>query len=77
MLKKSFFLPAQPRRAETRLFAKLRSRVAQRLNVRPGKTTVPTGDGRAGEKDLCFAPSLAAALLDGLFDHPELAFIVV
>ncbi len=61
MLKKSFFSPAQPRRAETRLFTKVRSRVAQRFNVRPRKTTVPTGDGRAGEKDLRFAPSLAAA----------------
>src|SRR4026207_1486199 len=46
--------------------------IAHRLNVRPGKTTVPPGDGRAGEKDLRFANSSAAALPDGLFEQTRI-----
>jgi hypothetical protein len=47
----------------------LRFHIAHRLNVRPGKTPVPTGNARAGEKDLRFANSSAAALPDGLFEQ--------
>ena len=54
-----------------------RSRIAQRLNVRPGQTPVHTGDGWAGENSLRFASSLAAALLDSLFAHPSGLFGVV
>src|SRR6185436_10743860 len=50
----------------------LRFHIAHRLNVRPGKTTVPTGDGRAGEKDLRFANSSAAALPAGLFEQTKI-----
>jgi len=39
------------------------SRLAQRLNVRPGPTHVHIGDGWAGENSLRFASSLAAASL--------------
>ena len=54
MLKKSLFSPAQPRRAETRLFpcvvlASLRGSTYRSVRL---------------------ASSLAAALLDSLFEHP-------
>jgi len=57
MLKKSLFSPAQPRRAETRLFpcivlASLRGSTYRSIRL---------------------ASSLAAALLDGLFEHPARA----
>lgn len=46
-----------------------RSRIPQRLNVRPGQTPVHTGDGWAGENSLRFASSFAAALRDGFCAH--------
>ena len=39
-----------------------RSRIPQRLTVRPGQTPVHTGDGWAGENRVRFASSLATAL---------------
>jgi len=47
-----------------------RSRIAQRLNVRPGETPVPTGNGWEGASSLRLASSLAAALMDSHFEHP-------
>ena len=55
MLKKSLFSPAQPRRAETR-FHQHRCRLESILNVAQ-EATPPV-------------LSSAAALLDGLFEHP-------
>jgi len=42
-----------------------------------GQTSVHTGDGWAGENNLRFASSLAAALLESLFAHPAWLFNVV
>jgi hypothetical protein len=54
MLKKSLFSPAQPRRAETRLF--------------PGSVLASLRDSTY--RSVRLASSLAAALLDKLFEHP-------
>jgi len=55
MLRKSLFSPAQPRRAETHLFP-----CGVLASFRP--STYPDGT--------VLGPSLAAALLVGLFEHP-------
>ncbi len=54
MLKKSLFSPTRPRRAETRLS--------------PG--FVLASFSGSTYQSVCLASSLAAALLDGLFEHP-------
>jgi hypothetical protein len=59
MLKKSIFSPAQPRRAETRLFP---CSVLASLKASTYRT------------EYAFGLSLAAALLDGLFEHPASHF---
>ncbi len=47
------------------------------LNVRPGKTPALAGDGWAGANSIRFASSLAAALLDGFFEHPAWLISVI
>ena len=74
MLKNPSFSPAQPRRAETRLVPS-----GVLASFRP--STYPTWEtsclgssGWAGEEGYAFGLSLAAALLDGLFEHPVRVF---
>jgi hypothetical protein len=68
MLKKSVFSPAQPWRAKTRLSPSFVLALAQRTTwaKSPSRRTL----GGPGEKGLRFASSLAAASLEGLFEHP-------
>jgi hypothetical protein len=77
MLKKSLFSPAQPRRAETRLFLCIRSRIIQILNVPlPGKDLFRQLEvGRV--EMLRLRSSLAAALLNGLFEHPARGLLLL
>ena len=87
LLKKSLFSPAQPRRAETRLFpcfvlASFRPSTLRRISRRseslkglfrsPRSITGRTAHTKCGLYLL--GPSLAAALLDGLFEHPARVF---
>ena len=61
MLKKSPFSPAQPLRAETRF-----SQVGVLASLR-GSTY----------RSVLLASSLAAALLNGIFEHPARSYVVV
>jgi hypothetical protein len=70
MLKKSVFSPAQPRRAKTRL-----SLYSLLASFRPSRYPYPGKElcrqlGVERVRMLRLGPSLAAALLDGLFEHP-------
>jgi hypothetical protein len=75
MLKKSLFSPAQPLRAETRfppvgVLASLRgSEALEGIFRSPRFILRANGHTKCGRYLL--ASSLAAALLNGLFEHPE------
>ena len=81
MLKKSPFPPARPRRAKTRLsprfvLASLRSSTGTRPPHRLGgahRRGAPYSSHRAPQR-LRLRPSLAATLLNGLFEHPVRTF---
>jgi hypothetical protein len=74
MLKKSLFSPAQPRLAETRLSPGIVLASLRGSEALGGIFRSPRLIARANGYTKCgpylFASSLAAALLDSLFDHP-------